>query len=286
MSSQRSKKKKRENKKVQQQRLRNARRTRPDEKPCRTASLKRSSPDSLEGLAQKMCVAEALTAIEILSEGRTTAKIMELWENAIMWARSFRQKSPVKDRHECASGCSFCCHIPVAISVPEALGLVVYLKDRFSPRALLIVREKIAKNAAIVGGMTTNEHARANVKCALLDDDGKCSAYEARPIPCSSWCSLSRSQYEAAFAVDPVTAKVGIDAMVHTTGRGVQAGLCVGVGQSGLDGNTYELHSALLRALDTPDAEQRWARGEDVFGGCKVTVERPRSVLSLPVLRQ
>ncbi len=233
-----------------------------------------------------MCVAEARTAVEILNEGRTTAKIIELWENAITWARSFRNLSPAKHRQECAPGCSFCCHIPVAISVPEALGLAAYLKGHFSPQALRLVRDKIAKNAAIVDGMTTNEHARANVKCALLTDDGKCSAYEARPIPCSSWCSLSRVQCEAAFAADPVTAEVEIDATVHTTGRGVQAGLCAGVVQSGLDGNTYELHSALLRALDTPDAEERWARGEDVFAGCKEPVERRGSGLSLPVLGQ
>ena len=56
--------------------------------------------------------------------------------------------------------------------------------------------------------------------------------------------------------------------------------------QSGLVGNTYELHSALLRALDTPDVAERWARGEDVFAGCKVPVECLGSGLSLPVLRQ
>lgn len=286
MSSQRTKTKKRENKKVQQKRQRDARRARPDEKPRTTASPTRTQTEILEKVAEETCRGEALTAVEILSEGRTTAKIMELWENAITWARSFRNMSPVKDRHECAPGCSFCCHIPVAISVPEALGLAAYLNARFSPQELATVREKIAKNAATVEGMTVNEHARATVKCALLDDDGKCSAYEARPIPCSSWCSVSRSRCEAAFATDPVTAKVGIDATVHTTGRGVQAGLCIGAGQSGLDGKTYELHSALLRALDTPDAEERWACGEDVFAGCKVTVECSGSVLSLPVLRQ
>ena len=248
MSKQRSKKKRRENKKIQQKRQRVVRRTRPDEKPRTAASPKGSSAESLEGLARDMCLRETLTAVEILSEGRTTAKIMELWENAINWARSFRNMSPVKDRHECAPGCSFCCRIPVVVSVPEALGLAAYLKDRLSPRALRTVRGKIAKNAATVDGMTNNEHARANIKCALLDDDGCCSAYVARPIPCSSWCSLSRSQCEAAFAADPVTAKVGIDAMVHTAGRGVQAGLCIGADRSGLDGKRYELHRALLRA--------------------------------------
>lgn len=149
------------------------------------------------------------------------------------------------------------------------LSMIFNLKERFSLQTLQMVREKIAKNAAIVDDMTTNQHARANVKCVLLDDDGKCSAYEARPIPCSSWCSLSRAQCEAAFAADPVTANVTIDAIVHTTGRGAQRGLCVGTFRLGLGAKTYELHSALLRALDTPDAEERWARGEDVFAGCK-----------------
>jgi len=97
---------------------------------------------------------------------------------------------------------------------------------------------------------------------------------------------LSRAQCEAAFAADPVTANVTIDAMVHTVGRGAQAGLCLGAGHSGLDGRTYELHGALLRALDTPDAEERWARGEDVFAGCKVVVDCPDSNLPLPVLGQ
>ena len=97
---------------------------------------------------------------------------------------------------------------------------------------------------------------------------------------------MSRAQCEAAFAADPVTANVTIDAIVHTTGRGVQTGLCIGAIRSGLDGRTYELPGALLRALDTPDAEERWARGEDVFAGCKVVVNCPDSNLPLPVLGQ
>ena len=286
MSSQTSKKKRREIKKVQQKRERESRRTKPDKKPRATASPTRSQTRTLEDIAQDICLGEALTAVEILNEGRTTAKIMELWDNAITWARSFRKMSSVKDRHECASGCSFCCHIPVAVSVPEALGLAAYIKCRLSTQAMRRVREKVANNAATVSGMTSDEHARANIKCALVNDDGECSAYEARPIPCSSWCSVSRAQCEAAFAADPVTAEVAIDAMVHTMGRGAQAGLSLGASQSGVDGNTYELHSALLRALDTPDAEERWARGEDVFAGCSVVAESPRSGLSLPVLRQ
>jgi hypothetical protein len=40
--------------------------------------------------------------------------------------------------------------------------------------------------------------------------------------------------------------------------------------QARLDNTSYELHSVLQRALDTPDAAQRWVQGEDVFAGCTV----------------
>ena len=34
------------------------------------------------------------------------------------------------------------------------------------------------------------------------------------------------------------------------------------------DGGFYELHGAVLRALDATDCATRWASGEDVFAGC------------------
>ena len=117
--------------------------------------------------------------------------------------------------------------------------------------------------------MTTNEHARANVKCALLGGDGRCIAQKVRPIPCSSWCSLSRQQCKVAFRAEPAMSGVSIDPVMHKPGRGAQTGLCVGAFRLGLGAKTCELHSPVLRALDTPDAVERWARGEDMFAGCK-----------------
>lgn len=78
----------------------------------------------------------------------------------------------------------------------------------------------------------------------------------------------------------------GTDRSHRVTGGARAAGLCVGSARSGFDGRTYELHSALLRALDTLDTEERWARGEDVFAECRVPAECLGSGLSLPVLRQ
>jgi hypothetical protein len=35
-----------------------------------------------------------------------------------------------------------------------------------------------------------------------------------------------------------------------------------------LESKAYEFEAALLRALETLDAAERWARGEQIFTGC------------------
>jgi len=77
---------------------------------------------------------------------------------------------------------------------------------------------------------------------------------------------MSRSACEEAFAgqVDRV--------QMHTAVREVAAGVIYGLimaskGQE-VEWGRYELEAAVLRALDTPDAAERWARGERVFAGC------------------
>jgi hypothetical protein len=49
---------------------------------------------------------------------------------------------------------------------------------------------------------------------------------------------------------------------------GVLVGLRDGLREAGLDDGLYEMHSALARALDVPDAAERWARGEKLFATC------------------
>ena len=47
--------------------------------------------------------------------------------------------------------------------------------------------------------------------------------------------------------------------------QGIELGLRRALKSSGLDANIYELNSALATALETPDAAERWAKGEELF---------------------
>jgi hypothetical protein len=47
--------------------------------------------------------------------------------------------------------------------------------------------------------------------------------------------------------------------------QGIEAGVTRALKSAGLDANIYELNSAFAKALESSDAAERWARGEDVF---------------------
>ena len=57
---------------------------------------------------------------------------------------------------------------------------------------------------------------------------------------------------------------------MQTIEQGVKESLVQELAAAGLDGNVYELNSALVVALDAPNAAERWANGEEVFASCKV----------------
>jgi hypothetical protein len=58
---------------------------------------------------------------------------------------------------------------------------------------------------------------------------------------------------------------------------GVSYGLLDATEALGLDAARYELASAVLRALEVPDATERWLRGERVFAGCDQLSVPPRA---------
>ena len=66
-----------------------------------------------------------------------------------------------------------------------------------------------------------------------------------------------------------------IDADIQSLlwGRAVVQGLTCALEEAGLDSKRYELCSALLHALDTEMAEEKYIQGKTLFDGCK-TLEK------------
>ena len=177
--------------------------------------------------------------------------------------------SPQKCEQECGPGCSTCCHAKIATTPLEAFYVADYLRQNVPDDQLKETRDRVAEVTSQNRGKNIEAWYSSKIACALLDGDGCCMVYPARPIRCRGWCSLSEDRCSAAWKSGSAAVTIPLDSHSYIVGEGVAAGISQGVSDLGLDGTFYELHSALLVALEAPDAIGRWSRGEqDVFGNC------------------
>lgn len=160
----------------------------------------------------------------------------------------------------CKKGCSPCCHTWVSVSAPEALYI-----------AKIVMRQGNAALERVRSAHEQTKHYDFDARdlhphaCALLVDDA-CSIYEARPKVCRFAASADAGVCARAYHnIEKIDIPMP---MMHLIGRGMYATtMAAGLRHAGLPHHAYEFNGALLRALETERAEQRWLAGEDIFAG-------------------
>ena len=167
----------------------------------------------------------------------------------------------------CARGCSYCCHLRVEIRPHEAFVLAHHIQTKFSPEQRARVLRRIEGNLERIAPLSRDQHVRAGIPCALLDDDA-CSVYAARPAACRKYHSVSVAVCRAAFddTAAPLIGEIEHE-QVRLAGNAVALGYAKGLEEAGYDGALYELHYALHRALNDPKAERRYRHGKKAFVG-------------------
>lgn len=98
----------------------------------------------------------------------------------------------------CSEGCCYCCHSPIWVSTPEAVYLAMEVGARFPARALDMIFHLCARHKRC--GYAGAEIWRSMVTCPLLED-GRCLAYEFRPLACRGCNSMDRELCGWAFAM-------------------------------------------------------------------------------------
>ncbi len=161
--------------------------------------------------------------------------------------------------------CASCRQLMIGVTPPEALAIADEICKNRPKWEAMQIRDRAAENAGKVIGLNHEQYEKSRVVCPLLASDGSCAVFDARPLQCRGWC-LSCDSDDNDFRRSNGAA---LDAHAQTVGRGAEAGLSQGLESSGLDGNVYELNSALVAAFDTPSAAERWASGAPIFGGCR-----------------
>jgi Fe-S-cluster containining protein len=167
---------------------------------------------------------------------------------------------------DCARGCSFCCHMPVQATPHEAFTLAAWLRRHFDPSRLAAVIGTLKANVAKTRALGTEGRRHVNLACALLGDDGVCSAYEARPAQCRRFHSMRVETCKASFANpadDAIEAPMHA-ALAHNVGV-VMALAQRGARDAGLDADPVDMNVALLEALENPKSWRRWRDGKKPF---------------------
>jgi Fe-S-cluster containining protein len=121
-------------------------------------------------------------------------------------------------------------------------------------------------------GLSSMERAIRRLPCGLLNDR-LCSVYSVRPSSCRGFTSTSVKACEKGFNGENVQINTP---SVWTVLKGAhKQAMWAGLAAAELPAESYELHQALSVALETPDGEARWLKGDNIFAG--VASEKPAS---------
>ncbi len=82
----------------------------------------------------------------------------------------------------CRKGCHHCCYYPVFITLLE--GIALYQGLREDGMWTTRLRDALQQHARLTRGLASEVWALSLIACPLLDPQGLCQAYEARPFAC------------------------------------------------------------------------------------------------------
>ncbi|MHC5110756.1 MAG: YkgJ family cysteine cluster protein [Planctomycetota bacterium] len=178
------------------------------------------------------------------------------------------QDSPQYGQFDCKAGCAFCCHTAITVATPEAVAVSDFVRRHFDDDATAKLRERLTSNADLAANVSRDEYIAKRVPCAMLSEDANCLVHPVRPLACAGFLSTSASRCEDTYVGKPGADPSPGDRHAMAAGLGTSFGLKQACRDSGRDGEFYELHHAVLRLLDAPDAGRRWLDGESVLQGC------------------
>lgn len=141
----------------------------------------------------------------------------------------------------CAHGCLHPQSCPIMVTPLEAIAMANFLKANEPADKLEAIRTAARLNSKrLAQGQAPADESL----CPLLASDGSCEVDGLQPSACHT-CDADRDNA----AADAATVE--------------------GLRVAGLDTKRYELNAALVVALDTPSAADRWRHGEPIFSvGC------------------
>lgn len=156
----------------------------------------------------------------------------------------------------------------IGVTAPEALSIASFLRQNRSRAEQQQIYEMAAENAKIIAARAPGESNVPVPPCPLSGPGHVCCTYGARPLRCRPLHAISIAQDlggKSAPHVGPQVEAPVENGHEQTVAEGIELGFTRALKSAGLDSDVYEINSALATALGTPDAAERWAKGENIF---------------------
>ena len=165
----------------------------------------------------------------------------------------------VQDRNEtpsalaplaCQAGCAHCCHVRVYVSEPEVFHILTALRQH-SDMALAALQQRLKQYVET----TQQDPDHARLACAFLVDN-LCTIYSHRPAVCRKAHSLSVSACASGAEHIPQ------DLQLILRAEALIQGHAAAYQDASLPATSHELASAVLLALEDPQAQEKWFAGK------------------------
>lgn len=181
----------------------------------------------------------------------------------------YLEKSPQKAQRDCSAGCPACCMTAQVDATPiEAIAVSEYLRAYLEPDELYAVKARLTRVTKLREAQLNAQAPQRPLACGLLGMDGKCTVYPVRPVVCSGVFSLNQNECRKAereAKAGDFSQSIPLDNEAIQATGGISGSLQRVLVEHGLDGNLYELSSAVLAAIQIPDCLERFLNREDIF---------------------
>jgi hypothetical protein len=171
---------------------------------------------------------------------------------------------PNATKIDCRVGCSYCCHLRVLVTIPEAISIADACRDTMSPEDLAALRARVDIHQEELRGRKGADWNNARPPCPLLKG-GCCTVYAHRPLACRGWNSTDVAACETEFREPTGRSGVKCDLNRLAPPQSIALGVGVGLKDAGLQYAPVELIAGLKVALEVPNCAERWLAGEHVF---------------------
>ncbi len=190
--------------------------------------------------------------------------VIELTQTTYEEYEKYKNKYTQKIKTDCKSGCSYCCHQPVTLFAFEAINIANILKLNLKNSELKLLISKMKKRLSEFKNNSVRENINNKTVCPLLENN-ICSVYENRPLTCRMAHSFSVKKCKSSFENNRAKVMIPVSLELGMPLSGMIEGTFESLPKYNLDGNLYELCSAILYALTNEKDSLLWSKGSQGF---------------------